>query len=58
MTVAEKRLATNRKNARKGGVKTPEGKAIVRYNALNQLERLQRLRPGATSLRLWKSMSM
>jgi hypothetical protein len=34
MTVSEKQLKANKKNAQKGGVKTPEGKAIVRYNAL------------------------
>ena len=34
MTVSEKQLQANRENARKGGVKTPEGKAIVKYNAL------------------------
>jgi len=34
MTVSEKQLQANRENAQKGGVKTPEGKAIVKYNAL------------------------
>jgi hypothetical protein len=34
MTVSAKQLEANRKNAQKGGVKTPEGKAIVKYNAL------------------------
>jgi hypothetical protein len=34
MTVSEKQLQANRKNAQKGGVRTPEGKAIVKYNAL------------------------
>ena len=34
MTVSSKQLEANRKNAEKGGVKTPEGKAIVKYNAL------------------------
>ena len=34
MTVSEKQLEANRKNAQKGGVKTEEGKSIVRYNAL------------------------
>jgi len=34
MTVSEKQLKANKKNAQKGGVKTPEGKAIVKYNAL------------------------
>lgn len=34
MTVSEKQLEANRKNAQKGGVKTEAGKAIVRYNAL------------------------
>jgi hypothetical protein len=34
MTVSEKQLQANKKNAQKGGVKTPDGKAIVKYNAL------------------------
>jgi len=34
MTVSNKQLEANRKNAQKGGVKTPEGKALVKYNAL------------------------
>ncbi|MHC4699638.1 MAG: hypothetical protein ACYTFQ_03585, partial [Planctomycetota bacterium] len=34
MTVSEKQLEANKKNAKKGGVKTSEGKAIVKYNAL------------------------
>lgn len=34
MTVSQKQLEANRTNATKGGVKTPEGKAIVKYNAL------------------------
>jgi len=34
MTVSQKQLEANKKNAKKGGVKTSEGKAIVRYNAL------------------------
>ncbi len=34
MTVSEKQLKANRKNAKKAGVKTAEGKAIVKYNAL------------------------
>lgn len=34
MTVSNKQLEANRRNARKGGVKTPEGKAVVKYNAL------------------------
>jgi len=34
MTVSEKQLEANRANAQKGGVKTPEGKEIVKYNAL------------------------
>lgn len=34
MTVSKKQLAANRKNAKKGGVKTDEGKAVVKYNAL------------------------
>jgi hypothetical protein len=34
MTVSEKRLEANKKNTQLGGVKTPEGKEIVKYNAL------------------------
>ena len=34
MTASQKRLEANRVNALKGGVKTPEGKAISKYNAL------------------------
>jgi hypothetical protein len=34
MTVSEKQLKANNKNAQKAGVKTAVGKAIVRYNAL------------------------
>ena len=34
MTVSQKQLEANRRNALKGGVKTAEGKAVVRYNAL------------------------
>ena len=34
MTVSEKQLQANKKNAQKDGAKTPEGKAIVKYNAL------------------------
>ena len=34
MTVSKKQLEANKKNAQKGGVKTQEGKAIVKYNAL------------------------
>jgi hypothetical protein len=34
MTVSQKQLEANRKNAPEGGVKTPEGKAIAKYNAL------------------------
>ena len=30
----EKQIKANRENAKKGGVKTPEGKAVVRFNAL------------------------
>lgn len=30
----EKQIKANRENAKKGGVKTPKGKTIVRYNAL------------------------
>jgi hypothetical protein len=34
MTVSKKQLEANKKNALKAGVKTAEGKAIVKYNAL------------------------
>jgi len=34
MTVSKKQLEANKNNAQKGGVKTQEGKAIVKYNAL------------------------
>jgi hypothetical protein len=34
MTISEKQLQANQKNAQKGGVNTPEGKEIVKYNAL------------------------
>ncbi len=34
MTVSGKQLQANKKNATKGGAKTPKGKAIVKYNAL------------------------
>ena len=34
MTVSEKQLEANKQNALKGGVKTAEGKEIVKYNAL------------------------
>ncbi|MFH1716533.1 MAG: hypothetical protein ABIF19_04215 [Planctomycetota bacterium] len=34
MTVSEKQLEANKRNAKKGGVKTEEGKAIAKYNAL------------------------
>jgi hypothetical protein len=34
MTVSQKQLEANKKNVQKGGVKTQEGKAIVKYNAL------------------------
>ena len=34
MTISEKQLQANKKNAQKGGIKTQEGKAIVKYNAL------------------------
>jgi hypothetical protein len=34
MTVSRKQLEANKKNAQKGGVKTSEGKAIVKFNAL------------------------
>ena len=32
--ISQKQLIANRKNARKGGVKTEAGKALVRLNAL------------------------
>jgi hypothetical protein len=34
MTISKKQLEANKKNAQKGGVKTSEGKTIVKYNAL------------------------
>ena len=34
MTISKKQLEANKKNAQKGGIKTQEGKAIVKYNAL------------------------
>ncbi len=34
MTISKKQLEANRKNAQKGGVKTPEGKEVVKHNAL------------------------
>lgn len=34
MTVSKKQLRANRKNGKKGGVKTENGKSVVRYNAL------------------------
>jgi len=34
MTVSQKQVEATQKNAQKGGVKTSEGKAIVKYNAL------------------------
>jgi len=34
MTISEKQLEANKANAQKGGVKTEEGKEIVKYNAL------------------------
>jgi hypothetical protein len=34
MTVSQKQLEANKKNALVGGVKTPDGKAIAKYNAL------------------------
>lgn len=33
-SISEKQLKANRENAKKGGVKTTEGKEIVKYNAL------------------------
>jgi hypothetical protein len=32
--ISEKQLEANRENSKKGGVKTPEGKAVSKYNAL------------------------
>ena len=40
MTISQKQLEANKKNAQKGGVKTTEGKAIVKYNALKHGMRL------------------
>ena len=34
MTVSEKQIVANRQNAKKGGVKTAEGKALAKLNAL------------------------
>ena len=34
--ISEKQLESNRENAKLGGVKTEEGKAISRYNAINE----------------------
>jgi hypothetical protein len=34
MTISQKQMEANKKNAQKGGVKTKEGKAIVKFNAL------------------------
>ena len=34
MAISKKQLKANRKNAKKGGVKTEEGKSIVKHNAL------------------------
>jgi hypothetical protein len=34
MATSEKQVQANRENAKKGGVRTDEGKAIVKYNAL------------------------
>ena len=34
MAISEKQLKANKKNARKGGVKTDGGKAVIKYNAL------------------------
>ena len=34
MMVSKKQLVANRQNAQKGGVKTAQGKAVVRFNAL------------------------
>jgi hypothetical protein len=32
--ISEKQLKANRENAKKGGVKTPKGKAVSKYNAM------------------------
>jgi len=37
MTMAKKQSEANRKNAQKGGVKTPEGKAIVKRESRGDL---------------------
>jgi len=34
MTVSQKQLEANRQNAKKGGIKTAEGRAIAKFNAL------------------------
>ena len=34
MSITQKQLDANRNNAQKGGVKTTEGKAVSRYNAI------------------------
>jgi hypothetical protein len=34
MAISEKQLKANKENAKKGGVKTDEGKALVKYNAI------------------------
>jgi len=34
MMVSKKQLVANKRNAQKGGVKTAEGKAVTRLNAL------------------------
>jgi len=34
MTLSQKQLEANRKNAKKGGIKTAEDKAIAKFNAL------------------------
>ena len=31
--VSERQLQANRENAKKGGVKTEEGKSVIKYNA-------------------------
>jgi hypothetical protein len=34
--VSDKQLEANKQNAKKGGVKTEEGKEIVKYNAMKR----------------------
>ena len=41
MTISDKQLEANRKNAKLGGVKTEEGKAVSRLNALKHGVRIE-----------------